>query len=189
MMSTPIPQILFSQKRFQFMNPDEVLGQLKLERGQRIADFGCGPGFFAIPAAKFVGDKGQILAVDIQLPVLEVLINKARREDISNIIPIRGDIEVLGGTEIKDASCDFVLISNVLFQSKKHKEILEEAKRVLKKGGKIVIIEWKKQASLGPLQDVRVSPLDLKKITEELGLKFDSEIKAGTYHYGLVFRK
>lgn len=184
-----VSKILFSKKRLEFMNPEKILGELKIQEGQKIADFGCGAGFFAIPAAKLTGEKGHVLAVDIQPSMLEVLINRALKQDILNITPIRANIEISKGTGIKDSFCDFVLVSNILFQSKKHQEILEEAKRVLKKGGRIVVIEWKTEVPFGPLKEHRVSPFSLKGLLESLKFKFEREIKAGTYHYGLIFRK
>lgn len=189
-MAQKIPQILFDEKRRRrFMDPEEILASLELKEGMKIADLGAGAGFFALPAAKIVGQEGEIFAVDIKKEMLEALSNRARKEDLANIFPLRANIEKYRGINIEANSCDLVLLSNVLFQSKKWSEILEEGKRILKKGKRLVIIEWKKDAPFGPEKEARVPKEKVKKLTSSLGLNFEKEIGAGTYHYGLVFKK
>ena len=48
-----------------FVNPGDIIAQLNLKKGQVVADFGCGAGFYSLAAAQFVADDGMVYAVDI----------------------------------------------------------------------------------------------------------------------------
>ena len=87
-----------------------------------------------------------------------------------------------------NSSADLVLMTNLLFQAGKKKEIFEEAKRILKSSGKILVVDWKENSPQGP-QEGRISEKEVKKMAENLGFKLEKEFEAGIYHYGLVLRK
>ena len=59
-----------SPERAKWQKPDEVVAALKLEPGERVADVGCGPGYFTLPIAKAVGPTGKVWAVDIEPQML-----------------------------------------------------------------------------------------------------------------------
>jgi len=79
-------------------------------------------------------------------------------------------------------------MTNLLFQCENKNLVLEEGKRVLKSGGRILIVDWKEDSPLGP-EKGRISAKKVKETTKELGLKLKKEFKAGDYHYGLIFEK
>jgi len=83
---------------------------------------------------------------------------------------------------------DLVLMTNLLFEADDKKGVMEEGKRVLKKGGEILVVDWKVNASTGPEKD-RVSAEEVKGIAKDLDLKLEKEFEAGSYHYGLLFSK
>jgi ubiquinone/menaquinone biosynthesis C-methylase UbiE len=103
------------------------------------------------------------------------------------LIPLAKRLE--DGLTISDLAVDLVFIPNVLFQVEDKDAIITEAERILKKQGKLIIIDWLPQAAQGPAQDERVAPKDIKKMAQELGFKLEKEFKAGKYHYVLVFKK
>jgi len=169
----------------EFLNPSEVLKQLKLKKNMVAADFGSGSGGWAIPLAKKL-EEGKVYAIDILEEPLSALRAKTKLEKIFNIETIKSDVEK--GSKLFNESCDFVLMTNLLFQCEDKKKVIEEGKRVLKPGGKILVVDWKLDASLGP-KESRVSAEEVKKIAKELDLKLEKEFEAGSYHYGLVFLK
>jgi len=170
-----------------FLNPSQVLNQLKLSRNMTAVDFGSGSGGWVIPLAKKL-DIGKVYAIDILEEPLSALISKSRQEKITNIRTIRSNVEKKKGSTLYDASVDLVLMTNLLFQANDKKEVFLEAKRILRDGGKILVVDWKEDSPLGPEQD-RISKEAVKKIAEEAGLKVEKEFKAGKSHYGLVFSK
>jgi len=168
-----------------FLNPNEVLNQLKLLGEMIAADFGSGSGGWAIPLAQRL-KFGKVYAIDILEEPLSALKSKAEIQKVYNIETINSNVEK--GIKLPDLSCDLVLLTNLLFQIEDKKRVLTEAKRVLKKGGKILVVDWLPEALQGP-REGRVSPDEVKKMAEDLNLKLEKEFKAGVFHYGLIFTK
>jgi len=170
-----------------FLNPQQVLKQLEIKGNITAVDFGSGSGGWAIPLAKRL-KFGKVYAIDILEEPLSALKNKAEIEKTFNIQVIRSNIEQKKGSTLPDSSCELVLITNLLFQVDDKKIILEEAKRVLKNKGKALVVDWLPEAARGP-EKGRVSPEEVKEITDELNLKLEKEFQAGVFHYALVFNK
>lgn len=177
-----------------FMNPERILLEIGIEKKDKVVDFGSGAGYFTIPLARAVGEEGKVWAIDVLRSALEIIESKAKLEQLFNIETIRGNLEMLGGSRLKPKSVDLALLSNILFQSQKHREILEEAKRVLKANGKLVIIDWipEKCHLLGPGQPGAgwpVAPELVQKEAKSVGFKLEREFPVDAYHYGLIFKK
>ena len=174
-----------------FMNPIQILKDIGVEEGMKIADLGCGSGYFSIPAAKIVRDKGVVFSVDVLESALESVRNKANIEGVAKIIkPIRGNLETADGSKIDDGVADLAILKNVLFQSKKQKEILLEAFRVLKSGGKLLLIEWNpKKMPLGPNAGYKVEKSNAENMANEAGFSKIQDIGVDEYHYGMMFKK
>jgi ubiquinone/menaquinone biosynthesis C-methylase UbiE len=170
-----------------FLDPQIVLEKLNLKEGQIVAEFGAGSGSFTIPLAKKV-QGGRVYAIDIQQEPLSALKSKAEMERLANIEIRLGDLEEPNSTKLPENYLDFVFIPNVLFQIENKEQVLKEASRILKEGGKVVVIDWLSQSPFGPKEKC-VDPEALKKIAKDLNLKLEKEFEAGKYHYGLVFVK
>ena len=169
-----------------FLKPEEILKNLDLKEEMTAADFGSGSGGWVIPLAKILKE-GKVYAIDILEEPLSALKGKAGISNISNIITIRADLERDNGSTLKDDSLDLVLITNLLFQAEEKEKVLKEAKRVLKKEGEILVVDWKADSTLGP-KEGKIPAEEVKKIANGLGFKIDKEIPAGVYHYALTFK-
>ena len=170
-----------------FLNPNKVLQELDLREDMIAVEFGCGSGAFTIALAKNLPD-GRVYALDIQADVLSVLQGRARAGRVPNIETILCDLEDEHGSTLPNDFVDLVLIPNILFQTEDKKSIIKEAKRILKKQGKLLIIDWKKEKGLGPKKG-RISANEVKAIAQELGMKLEKQFEPGTYHYGLIFNR
>ena len=171
----------------EFINPEKILDQLDLKENITVCEFGCGSGMFSISLAKRL-KQGKVYGLDILEEKLEALKTRVSLENLLNIEIVLSNIEEIGGSTLSDNSIDLVLIPNVLFQNENKKIIIEEAKRITKKGGEILIVDWKKEIPSGPKEGT-ISIKEVKEIAEILNLKFKKEIEAGIYHYCLVFTK
>lgn len=168
-----------------------ILDKMSLEEKQHIAELGCGNfGFFVFPLAKLVGRQGKIYAVDILRPTLEEIKKRANRENLPQVEIIWSNLEIFKATKIETNSLDAALIINTLHQSEKKIEILRESIRLLKRGGKLLIVEWKPAASpFGPPIEKRIKIESLKAAAPKVGLSIQEEFEAGPYHYGLILTK
>ncbi|MDD3101843.1 MAG: methyltransferase domain-containing protein [Patescibacteria group bacterium] len=168
-----------------------LLEKIGIAEKMAVADLGCGRrGYFSLQAAKLVGPQGTVYAVDIIQTALQNVESMAKLFGISNLKTIWANLEIPSATKIPNEIIDLVMINNVLFQTKKGDSILKEAARILKKGGKLEVTDWKKIAvPFGPVAEERISQEEVKKYAQSAGLKFEQEFDAGPYHYTLVFVK
>lgn len=173
-----------------FIDPQLIINSFKIKEGMRIADFGCGSGYFTIILARMTGPEGRVYALDILENALDHVKAKARANNVENIEFIRTNLEVLGGSSLQNESQDIVLLANILFQSNKHEDIIREAMRVLKPGGRIIVIDWKKgSGGFGPPDKLRLDENFLKSLTEKNYLTLEETLNTGQFHFGLVFTK
>ncbi len=170
-----------------FLNPEEILDRLSLRANMIAAEFGCGSGGFVISLAKRL-DEGLVYGLDIQEAPLSALKSRSLLENVANIRLIRCNLEKEKGSTLTDDSLDLVLIPNVFFQIENKDAIITEANRVLKNGGKLLIIDWLPEATQGPVKG-RISPKEMEKLAEKVGFKMVKDIEAGKYHYCLLFEK
>lgn len=169
----------------EFLNPEKILSRLKLRKNMIAADFGSGSGGWAIPLAKIL-EEGKVYAIDILEEPLSALRAKIKLEKIFNVETRKADVEK--GTPLLADSCDLVLMTNLLFECKDKKAVLKEGKRVLKKGGKILIVDWLKDNPLTK-EIEKVDFEEIKEIAKDLNLKLEKEFEAGLYHWGMILIK
>lgn len=173
-----------------FLDTRKVVAAVGVTPGMHVADLGCGSGYFSLELAKAVGSSGTVAAVDVMQEPLQSVQTKSEAMGLGNIRTIRADLEVSGSTKIPDRALDLSLLANILFQSQKKEEIIREAVRIIKPGGKLVIMDWKKGATgFGPPDDFRTAKEEFQRMAEEQGVKFDREIDGGPYYIVLIFIK
>ena len=171
----------------EFLNPTEVLNKLELKDDMVAADFGSGSGGWVLPLAGKLSE-GKVYAIDVLPEPISVLKSRMKSEKIFNIQTIRSDIESKKGSTLALSSLDLVLMTNLLFECDDKKKVLEEGKRVLRPGGKILVVDWIKDNPL--TKEIEYVSFDeIKEIAKNLNLKLEKEFAAGSYHYGLVFKK
>jgi ubiquinone/menaquinone biosynthesis C-methylase UbiE len=175
------------------LNPSKILTEGGVGFGNIVADLGTGgAGYFALQAAKMVGDRGRVYAIDVLKSALSNLTSRAKMMGITNIITVWANLEVYGGAKaITNDSIDIGILINVLHQSEKKREhILRESFRMIKHDGTLVVIDWKKiSAPVGPALHLRVTHEHVQDEAKRSGFKLDHAFIPGEYHWGLVFKK
>lgn len=175
-----------------FLRPDTLIHSFEVLPSMRVADFGCGSGHWAVLFSKAVGSSGRVFAVDVQESALEATRSQANYAHVQNIETIRANLELSGATALKEATLDIVMISNMLFLTEEKANVIAEAHRILKPGGRVFLIEWDTADSnslVGPPASQRVSRQAANQLCTTRGFRFEKEFNAGSYHYGLIFRK
>jgi ubiquinone/menaquinone biosynthesis C-methylase UbiE len=120
-----------------FHNPYRILSSY-IRNGDTVVDVGCGMGYFSIPMAQMVGQNGKVVAVDLQKKMLEKLTIRAEKGGvIDRIITIPASQTSL---EVQ-TKADFVLAFWMVHEVPDRKRFLSEINGLLKKGGKLLIVE------------------------------------------------
>jgi len=170
------------------ISASKVFDLLNLPQGIVFLDAGCGDGYFSLEASLRLGEKSKIIAIDIHKESIEKLEKEIKDKGIRNVEPLVADITKR--LPLEDESVDVYFMSNVLHgfdEEEKHK-VIKEAKRVLKKKGKIVVIEFKKEiTSIGPPFEIRISEEELIRFIEKYGFKLEKTYELSPYNYLSVF--
>ena len=171
---------------------ERFLKSIGIREGQVILDFGCGEGHYAIPAAKVVGEKGKIYAIDRDEEVLDELVQLIKKYNIKNIEVIKKESNIT----LENNSIDFVLCYDVVHYLKNRKIIYSEFYRVLRPEG-IFSLYPKHHKNDYPLMELAHMKLeDIIKEVEEAGLSLQDKFLKRLIHddyyndgYILNFRK
>jgi len=173
-----------------FSNPKKNVEQFDISPGQKIADFGSGAGYYTFLAAEMVGETGRVYAIDIHKDQLVTLKREADKAHLFNIDVVLADLEVSGGTKLKEKVIDRGFVANVLFQITHKASFVKEISRVLRPGGKILVVDWTDSfGGIGPRSEDVFLKEKCRELFEQHGFELEKEISAGVHHYGFVFKK
>jgi len=174
-----------------FSNPQQNIVQFQLPDGSTVVDLGAGTGAYSIAMAKVIGpSNGKVYAVEVQKEFLSKIQTNASNEGVGNIEVIWGDIEEVEGTKLADNFADAVVVANVLFQIENKDGLVKEANRILKPGGKVLVVDWSDSfGGLGPQPEYVVAEEEAKSLFEKENLSYEKNIVAGEHHFGIIFRK
>mgnify|MGYP001578112671 CR=1 FL=1 len=188
--STPSPARTPAADTGGFMHPERIIAKLEIKPGMVIADFGAGGGYFTIPAARLAGENGKVYAIDVQKQTVSMIGSKANLEHLLNVETVWADLERPQGSRLQAESVDAVIVANILFQAEAKREVLAEAFRVAKSGGRLAILEWDETSfPAGPPPEKRMAKGLARRMAEGVGFKLEKEFEAGSHHYGLLFKK
>jgi len=149
------------------------------------ADFGCGSGEWAIALAERL-ENGKVYAIDLLEEPLSSVRSKARIKNLQNIEAVKSNIEKIIPRLLAN-SLDLVLMTNLLFQAGDRQAVFAEAARVMKSGGRILVIDWNQDARIGP--EEKISAGEAEQIAQTAGFSKTSEFSAGNFHFGIIFEK
>lgn len=182
-----------------FLDAREIISRLNLNGNEVFMDAGCGDGHASLIAHDMLNDDAVIYALDAYGPSIEDMEKEVRLQQIKNIIPIQSDIT--DHISLEDNKVDICLMINVFhgFTARENTdEAISELKRIIKPGGRIAIMDYKKiHARHGPRYEVRSTPEELESLFKKHDLKMvqlDNEIgediKGGIKsHFLIVFEK
>ncbi len=171
-------------ERIKLQDPVAILKGIGLKPGMTLVDVGCAEGFFAILAAKLVGEKGRVLAIDINEDFVKQLIKNAKREGLTNIVARVGRAEE---SVLCDSCADFVFFGIDLHDMEDPVRALVNARKMLKPSGRLIDLDWKKEPmEVGPPLEVRFSAGEASTLILHAGFLIEKIVESGPYHYRIV---
>lgn len=167
------------------LDPGQVLLNVGIKPGNIFLDAGCGDGFISLEAASMVGEKGMVYAVDIYDKSLESLEKEIQTKKLINIRLLLADIT--RKLPLDDNSVDIYFMANVfhgLVANNEVKNTMKESLRILKPGGILAIVDFKKvKDTPGPPLEVRLEPDEIVEILVSYQLQKPKIMDTGPYHY------
>jgi ubiquinone/menaquinone biosynthesis C-methylase UbiE len=148
--------------------PAKIVGPY-IQKGNTVIDMGCGPGYFTIDMAKMVGSEGRVIAVDIQVKMLERVRKKAQKYAVAERI----DFYKADDTHIRlNQKADFILAFYMIHEVPDMTHMLKELKSLLNIGGKILAVEPRMHVNkagfnrmLDRAEEIGLKAVDLPKKT------------------------
>jgi ubiquinone/menaquinone biosynthesis C-methylase UbiE len=125
-----------------------------------VADIGAGTGYFSFRLAPKVV-QGKVLAVDIQQEMLDLLMEAAKKQAVTNVEPILG---TTADPKLPKNGVDVVLMVDAYHEFDQPREMMEAIVAGLKPGGRVVLVEYRAEDPA-----VRIKPLH--KMTEAQAVK------------------
>jgi predicted methyltransferase len=125
-------------KRDSWQRPEQVMDALGLVAGSRVADVGCGEGYFVVRLARRVGSEGRVYGVDVDEEALRKLRRRVRDEGLANVEVIEGKND---DPLLPAGSLDAILVVNAYHEMREYDAMLRSMHAALKPGGRLVIID------------------------------------------------
>jgi len=167
-------------KKWEEQDGAKFLRGIRLQLNQRVLDFGCRVGHYTIPAAKVVGNKGIVYAVDKEQEALDELQQKAAHLNLKNIKIINASGRMR--LPLESRTIDAILFYDVLHYHKREerKKLYAEAYRVLKQDGFLSVYP-KHTLEDDPIREFKeMSISDVKQEIEDSKFVFEKK------HCGLI---
>ena len=140
---------------------DLLLESLAFRDGEVVADIGCGSGFISRKISKKIGAKGTVYGVEIQQEMLDLLMKRMAMFRIENVQPVLGTTT---DPKVPPASCDTMIMVDVYHEFDFPYEMIRSMIAGLKKGGRIVFVEYRKEDPKVPIKEVhKMSEAQVKK--------------------------
>lgn len=167
--------------RLQWNNPEQFVADAEIPPGSRVAEIGSGSGWFTFALEKAVRPRGMVYALDMQPAMLQIL--RAKRENWERILTLPCSENSF---ELDDGEVDLVFHANTLHECEEPLTHLKEVHRVLKDGGRLVLIEWHwagEESQPGPDNADRLEPTTVQDMLTESGFEVQLTEDIGPYHY------
>ncbi len=161
-------QRLLDPQRAAKLDTLRILSFSEIGHRDRVADIGCGPGYFTVPLAKALAD-GKLYALDIDGEMLD-----ACRERVAQTR--MGNVEILESDEfdfpLEAGSLDGIFMAFVIQQSPDKPRFLQAARQLLRSRGWGTVLEWyKKETPTGPPLERRVDPQEMEELVKTAGFR------------------
>lgn len=164
-----------------------MLAALNVKPGDVVCDLGCGNGFYTLKLAQLVGEKGRVLAVDIQREMLGLLKDRAADEKISNIEPILG---TLVDPKLPDGTVDLVLLVDVYHEFSHPEQMLAAIRKSLKPTGRVALVEFRAEDPNVPIKPLhKMSKAQIMKEFPPNGFKLVEEFDKLPWQHLMFFQR
>jgi ubiquinone/menaquinone biosynthesis C-methylase UbiE len=168
-------------ERRKWQNPEQILSAIGLKSGDTFVDVGCGEGFFALPAARMVGEEGRVYGIDIDQAAIAHLSEAAEKEGLKSLHAVVGEAE---STIICQGCANVIFYGICLHDFRDPAEALTCARQMVNRTGTLIDLDWKPESTpIGPPLQIRFSVNKARHLIEHAGFAVKAVGDAGLWHY------
>jgi len=173
-------------RRLEYLNPELIWEKVAIENPAVLIDIGAGTGFFALLFGRKM-QKGKVYACDISDELLAWMNDNLPAESKGIVIPVKMEES---SVPLPDSVADLVYMINLHHELEEPLRILAESRRLLKEGGKLMIIDWKREETPeGPPLEIRVAEETIEDQMLASGFANIKKHAVLPYHHFLICEK
>jgi ubiquinone/menaquinone biosynthesis C-methylase UbiE len=177
--------IAAGKSSFDLVDVEKLFSELNLKPETVFLDVACGRGSYSLAVSKLIEAEGHVYAVDLWEEGIAILEGEVTKRGIKNLTARVADVS--RHIPVADKSIDICLLATVLhdlIQVQKAEGTLKEVQRVVKIGGTVAVVEFKKiEGPPGPPIDIRITAEELVGYALPHGLVPVKTVDLGPYHY------
>lgn len=165
---------------------DQLLNNLGLVPGMRVADIGAGSGYHSIRMARRIGS-GRVSAVDVSPEMVDYLTARLRKDKIGNVDPILGSLQ---DVPLPSASVDVILLVDVYHEFSHPFEMTQSLRRILREDGRLFLVEFRGEDASVPIKAVhKMTEAQAVRELQAAGFVLERNITNLPWQHCMVFRK
>ena len=178
---------LLRKNREQEENAALMLQELKVQPGWTVCDLGSGNGYHSLKMAETVGEKGTVIAVDIQEQMLGMLKARAEGRGIKNIRTVLGEP---WNPHLDPESCDMILLADVYHEFGNPVEMLKAMHAALKPTGVVALVEFRTEDAKVPIREEhKMSRAQIYKEWQANGFAIEREFHGLPWQHLVFLRR
>ena len=176
-------QVFDDPARDAWQKPHEVITALKLAPDATVADIGAGTGYFSARFAHML-PQGRVYAVDLEPDMVKHLGERAKKEGLANLVAVQGATD----SPRLPAPVDLVILVDVYHHIGARQAYFAKLKESLKPNGRVAVIDFRMDATMGPGKAMRIAPERVKDEMAKAGYLPAGEHGFLPQQYFLIFR-
>jgi ubiquinone/menaquinone biosynthesis C-methylase UbiE len=178
--SAEYAKVLEDPARDEWQKPHDVVMALALKPTETIADIGAGTGYFA---RRFALHAGKVYAVDIDAKLLDI-VRKDAPKNLEAVLASPDD------SRLPERSIDTIFFCDVLHHIENRPAYYSRLAKVLKPGGRIVVVDFfKKELPVGPPPPMKLSDDEVVAELKAAAFTLTKRLDILPYQYYLFFEK
>lgn len=131
-------------------NSQLLLEQLGIEPGMVVCDLGAGNGYYTLRISEALGQRGTVIAQELQPEMLDLLRERADQHDTDDNIVYA--IGTLTNPMLPPESCDLILLVDVYHEFSHPEHMLRRIREALKPNGRLVLAEFRAEDDTVPIR-------------------------------------
>lgn len=168
--------------RDKWQMPSRVIDALTVKAGMKVADIGAGTGYFSMRLAKTPGVA--VFAVDIEPKMIEYLKNRAASEHATNVTAVLASANSPNLPE----PVDVILVVDTYHHLPNRPAYFRDLRKSLRPGGRIAIVDFRKDAPDGPPVHFRFTPEQIQEEMKQAGYQLETAHDFLPRQHFLIFR-